>query len=60
MALLAENTFDVSTALTTATTVITKVLEWVSSNPILTACFVLGTLVPAGIAAFNYLKSAAR
>ena len=58
--LLEAGTFDITTSLSTATTVITTVLKWVSDNPVLTACFVLGTLVPAGIAAFSHLKSAAR
>lgn len=57
---LADGTFDVTTSLTTATTVISQVLTWISDNPVLTACFVLGTLVPCGIAAFSHLKSAAR
>lgn len=57
---IVDGTFDVATSLSTATSVIKQVLTWVSDNPVLTACFVLGTLVPAGIAAFSHLKSAAR
>lgn len=53
-------TFDVSSALETGTKVINWAFDCVTSNPVLTACFCLGTLVPAGIAAFSYFKSAAR
>lgn len=52
--------FDVAEGITTATTVLNAVLGWVADNPILSACFILGTLVPAGIVAFNNLKHAAR
>lgn len=58
--ILSAGSFDVTTSLATATSVISKVLEWISDNPVLTACFVLGTLVPAGISAFSHLKSSAR
>lgn len=57
---LAEGSFDVAGSLATATQVISQVLSWISDNPVLTACFVLGTLVPAGITAFSFLKSSAR
>lgn len=56
---LAEE-FDVTTALATGKTVISWVLGLVAENPVLAACFVLGTIIPAGIVAFNHFKSAAR
>lgn len=57
---LEAGSFDVASSLSTATSVISQVLSWISDNPVLTACFVLGTLVPAGITAFSHLKGAAR
>ncbi len=56
---LADAGFSVADSLTTATTVIRAVLGWITDNPVLTACFVLGTLVPAGITAFRHLKNSA-
>lgn len=56
---LAENALDVTTALATGKTVVGWVLGVITENPILTAVFVLGTLIPAGVAAFRNLKHAA-
>lgn len=53
-------TFDVTSSLATGKAIITWVLGLISENPILAACFVLGTLIPAGIVAFARFKSAAR
>ncbi len=51
--------FDVGNALETGSKVINWAFDLVIANPVLTAVFCLGTLVPAGIAAFNHFKRAA-
>lgn len=55
----ADGTFDVASSLATGKTVITWVLGLISEQPVLAACFVLGTIIPAGIVAFRRFKSAA-
>lgn len=57
---LAETGFDVTSSLATGKTIISWVLGLISENPVLSACFVLGTLIPAGIIAFSRFKSAAK
>ena len=51
-----DGAFDVTSGLNTATDLITWVFDLISSNPILAAVFVAGTLVPCGIALFGHLK----
>lgn len=60
MMALADGVFDVTTALGTGKTIIEWVLGLISDNAVLAACFVLGTLIPAGIVAFSSFKKAAR
>lgn len=55
---LEGSSFSVSEALTTATSLISWVFTQISSNSILTAVFVVATLVPAGIGIFRHLKNA--
>lgn len=45
-----------TTAVEDLMSVVTTVLEFVTSNAILAVCFVAGTLVPAGIKIFRKLK----
>lgn len=47
---------EVSTALTTATTLFTWVIDTITANAILTAVFVVTTLIPAGIMVFKKIK----
>lgn len=58
MALADVGTFDVASALETGTKLINWVFTSISSNAILTAVFVVATLVPAGIGIFRHLKNA--
>lgn len=57
---LEATTFDVTSALETGKIVVTWVLGLVTEQPILSACFVLGTIVPCGIYAFNRFKGASK
>lgn len=56
----AGTAMDVSSMLDVGTKVVKWAFDLVTANPVLAAVFGLGTLVPAGIAAFSYFKSAAR
>lgn len=56
----ADSAFSVTSALQTGTELIKWVLDTISSNPILTACLVVGLLIPAGIGIFSYLKNSVR
>lgn len=38
-------------------TLTTNVIDFVTKNPVLAICFVAGTIIPAGIAIFNRLKT---
>ncbi len=60
MALEAASSMDVTSMLDVGTKVVKWAFDLVTANPVLAAVFGLGTLVPAGIAAFSYFKSAAR
>ena len=51
-------TMDVSTSLTTATSLFNWVIECITANPVMTAAFVVAVLIPAGIMIFRQLKSA--
>jgi|GEM_PF-1602800 hypothetical protein len=55
---LTEGALSVDTALTTATSLFNWVVSSITSNPILTAAFVVSALIPAGIAIFRHLKNA--
>lgn len=55
-----DGTFDVAGGLDTGKQVISWAMGIISDNSILAACFVLGTIIPCGIAAFAHFKSAAR
>lgn len=52
--------WDVSTMLSSASSVITTVSGWITDNPVLTACVGLGVIVPTGIFAFKKLIKATR
>lgn len=49
---------DVSTSLTTATSLFNWVIECITANPVMTAAFVVAVLIPAGIMIFSQLKNA--
>lgn len=46
----------ITTAVESIGTVFTSVLGWVTSNELLTICFVGGTVVPIAIGVFRKLK----
>lgn len=56
--LLSASTMDVSSALTTATSLFNWVIECITANPVMTAAFVVSVLIPAGIMIFRNLKHA--
>lgn len=51
------STFDASSGLEMAKTVITWILDVIKSEPILAAAFVIGVLVPAGFGIVSRIKS---
>ena len=46
----------ITSAVSSIGTVFTEVIGWVTSNTLLTLCFVGGTIVPIGIGVFRKLK----
>lgn len=49
-------TSTITTAVESIGTVFTTVIGWVTSNELLTVCFVGGTIVPIAIGVFRKLK----
>ena len=56
----AGSSFDASTGLETAKTVITWILTVIKGEPILAAAFVIGVLVPAGFGIIHGIKGVSR
>lgn len=54
--LLSANGMDVSSALSTATSLFGWVVDCITSNPVMTATFVVSTLIPAGVMVFRNVK----
>lgn len=48
------------TALSSASTLFTWVLDLITSNPLLATLFACGTLIPAGLIIFSRVKKASR
>lgn len=56
----ATGTFDLSSALETAKTVIIWILDVIKAEPLMAAAFVIGLLVPAGFAVVRRVKGTAK
>lgn len=58
--LASTSTFDLSSSLETAKTVITWIFDVVKGEPLMSAAFVIGLLVPAGFYIVRKVKGASR
>lgn len=54
------NVFSIDSALETGTKLMGWCFETISANPILTAVFVIGVLMPCGIAMFGHFRRAVK